>query len=172
MGYTTEFEGEIFIDPPLNDDEISLLKDLSETRRMDRTKGPLFVRGTGFAGQGRDEDILDYNDPHPDQPGLWCQWIPGRLGDYLEWNGAEKFYFAEEWMKYIIHNLLAPSARPYIDAHIDEDPRLASFTANHTLNGEIEAQGEDPDDRWKLIVVDNKVMVSRAVVSYSEPTEV
>lgn len=160
MGYTTEFEGSIQIEPPLNAQEISFLRDFNHTRRMNRTRGPLFVRGSGFYGQGNDPDIIDYNQPHPDQPGLWCQWTPNEDGTAIEWDGGEKFYDSPGWLSYIIHLLLAaPDAQWYIDQHIDEDLRLASFTCDHVLNGVIFAQGEDDEDQWELRVVDNTVMV-------------
>lgn len=180
MGYTTEFSGEVTINPPLNQDEIDFLTDFNRSRRMIRRKGPLFVGGSGDFGQGNDEDIIDHNrangepgspygNPPADyaqyqeengQPGLWCQWVPTDDGEALEWDGGEKFYNAPRWMKYIVENLLSEKARAYIDKHIDEDPRLKSFTCNHVVNGEILAQGEDSDDVWKLIARDNVVMVA------------
>lgn len=155
MGYTTEFEGHVTIEPPLNEHEVSFLKDLAETRRMNRTRGPLFVKGTGYAGQGRDEDVIDFNSPHPDQPGLWCQWEPVDDGT-IEWNGAEKFYASEEWMGYIAI-LLGRGGQSYVRDHIDEDDRLQYFTNDHVLNGVIDAQGEEAADRWRLVVEDNVV---------------
>lgn len=186
MGYTTDFEGEISIEPPLNDDEISFLTDFNNTRRMIRRKGPLFVGGSGFKGQGNDDDVIDHNrangeSPSPygssagdyeeyveanGQPGLWCQWMPSEDGEVLEWDGGEKFYNSPQWMKYIIDNLLSERARPYIDKHIDEDPRLKNFTCNHVLNGEILAEGEDSDDVWKLVVEDNVVKVAETEVTW------
>ena len=160
MGYTTEFEGSIQIEPPLNAQEISFLREFNHSRRMNRTRGPLFVRGSGFYEQRNDPDIIDYNQPHPDQPGLWCQWTPNEDGTAIEWDGGEKFYSAPEWMMYIISFLLSPAARPYIDAHLDEDPRLASFTCDHVLHGTIIAQGEEIRDRWELLVIFNRVLVS------------
>ena len=37
------------------------------------------------------------------------------------------------------------------------DPEFARFTFDHTVNGTIEAQGEDPDDAWTLTVTENVV---------------
>ena len=149
MGYTTEFSGSISIEPPLNEDEIAYLEKFARTRRMNRKKGPYFVDGSGFAGQGHDPDIIDCNQPPPGQPGLWCQWVPD--GDGIEWDGGEKFYDSAEWMKYIIDHFLRPGAHAASE--------LPFLQANHTCNGVIKAQGEDIDDRWKLIVEDNEVRV-------------
>ena len=149
MGYTTDFEGTVSIEPPLNVSEISFLTEFNETRRMHRSKGPLFVRGSGAYGQGDDEDIIDNNRPHPDQPGLWCQWTPSNEGHDLEWDGGEKFYNSVEWMRYIIDHFLKPGA-------IAKNA-LPFLQANHVCNGEIEAEGESGDDHWKLVVENNKV---------------
>lgn len=162
MGYTTDFYGSVTVTPPLNDHEIGFLADFSGTRRMNRTKGPLFVKGSGDFGQGRDKDILNHNEPHPDQPSLWCQWVT-EDGTEIEWDGGEKFYNADDWMAYIVTNLLAPSAKAYIAAHIDEDERLQHFTCDHVVNGEIQAQGEDPDDRWTLVVRNNQVQTGHTI---------
>lgn len=168
MGYTTEFSGEIEIEPPLNDFEVGFLQDFSNTRRMNRTNGPLFVRSQGFRGQDDAPDIVDYNSPPKDQPGLRCHWITNTFGDFLEWDGGEKFYSSEEWMEYLIDNLFSPEAKEYVTAHIDEDPRLKNFTFDHVFNGVIDAQGEDPEDMWKLVVEDNKVRVRHAKIVWED----
>ncbi|HRO59371.1 MAG TPA: hypothetical protein PKZ27_03015 [Rhodocyclaceae bacterium] len=160
MGYTTEFEGSIAIEPPLNAEEIAFLKKFNETRRMNRERGPYFVDGTGDFGQGADSDIKDFNSPPEGQPGLWCQWRPTEDGTTIEWDGGEKFYYSVEWMEYIIEHFLKPGALAK-----DELPFLQ---ANHICNGEIEAQGEDRDDRWKLVVQNNHVKSVEAVISYPE----
>jgi hypothetical protein len=157
MGYTTDFSGTVTIDPPLNEDEISFLEDFNRTRRMHRSGGPLFVKSDGPCGQGSGPDtVLDGNRPDPDQPGLWCQWVPDEYADppgsELGWDGGEKFYNAAEWMEYIVNKLLSPAARAYVDAHLNEDERLKSFTCDHKVDGVIEAEGEEPGDLWKIVV--------------------
>jgi hypothetical protein len=147
MGYTTEFWGEVMIDPPLNEAEAEYLRKFANTRRMYRKKGPYFVDGSGDFGQGHDPDIIDFNNPDPSQPGLWCQWVPTPSRDALEWDGGEKFYDSVEWMQYIINHFLKPGAF----ASRSGDPQFTEFTFDHTLNGVIDAQGEDPEDRWKLV---------------------
>jgi hypothetical protein len=148
MGYTTEFEGRITIEPPLSVEEIAFLNKFSNTRRMNCKQGPYYVDRGGFAGQDNDPEIIDYNNPPEGQPGLWCQWVPTDDGTAIEWNGAEKFYNSEEWMQYLI------------DHFIGQTPRAKSvlpFLGRHTLNGEIEAEGEERGDVWKLVVKDNQV---------------
>lgn len=147
MGYSTTFQGQINISPALSVDEIDYLVKFADTRRMNRANGPYFVDGTGYKGQDNNSDIIDFNQPPAGQPGLWCQWVPNKNGDALEWDGGEKFYDSVEWMQYLIDHFLKPGAIAPLDF----------LLKNHVLNGEILAQGEDIDDRWKLIVQDNVV---------------
>lgn len=160
MGYTTEFDGAVTIDPPLNEQEIQFLRKFSGTRRMNRHAGPYFVDAEDDFGQGRSSDIIDYNRPSPGQPGLWCQWVPTDDGSKIEWDGNEKFYDSVEWMKYLIDHFLSPTA-------IAKDV-LPFLQANHTVNGEIFAQGEETSDRWKLVVEDNKVSTRQGYVAYND----
>ncbi len=172
MGYTTDFAGEVIIVPPLNGDEIAYLNDFATTRRMDRTGGPYFVKGEGDFGQGNGPDqVNNHNGPPTGQPGLWCQWRPGDDGNVIEWDGGEKFYNSVEWMEYLIDHFLKPGAVASTVEDIDEqDARIRNFTFDHVLNGEIYAQGEDYDDRWKLVVENNVVKTAQAVITYPDPT--
>jgi hypothetical protein len=163
MGYTTDFWGAVKIKPPLSNDEINFLQKFSETRRMHRKKGPFYVNGMGMMGQDHEDDVINYNQPPPGQPSLWCQWQPAGGGTLLVWDGSEKFYEAEHWMKYIMEHFMAPSA---------EAKNALPFLQPHTCNGEIYAQGEDRDDAWMIEVEDNVVKVSRGHVEYSTPVEI
>jgi len=144
MGYTTEFDGTIEVVPPLSSEDAEFLVAFSDERHEDP------------------DDAVIY-------PGIWCNWAPvtqhswvtgarghktpvKTYGAGIGWNEAEKFYSSAEWMKYIIDKFLAPKG--------------------YVLNGVIEAQGEDPEDRWKLLVEDNKVLTQHAKVEFLEPMEV
>lgn len=176
MGYSTDFWGEVRIDPPLNASEKSYLQDFASTRRMKRENGPYFVKATGFMGQGPDEDVQEYNGPDITQPGLWCQWVPTEDGSALEWDGGEKFYSSVEWMKYLINAFLSSEAKLKTDLEEGAfeaqawpvDERFKDFTFDHVVNGEIDAQGEDLDDRWKLTVEDNEVRTFYAIILFEE----
>jgi len=148
MGYTTEFRGRVSIDPPLSAAEVSYLRKFAETRRMDRANGPYYVDGGGDLGQAPEPDVRDYNTPPTGQPGLWCQWVPTDDGTAIRWDGSEKFYHSEEWMRYLIEHFVG--SNPLAQ-------RQLPFLQPHVLNGEIVAQGEHMDDRWKLVVEDNVV---------------
>lgn len=153
MGYSTEFEGEFTIEPVLTKEQTAYLKLFSDTRRMKRdpkkaanlpdpireavglplgVDAEFFVGGTGWAGQDRDESILDYNDEPSTQPGLWCQWEPSEDGSKLRWNGAEKFYCYVEWLQYINENFLKAWGRK--------------------ISGAVSWQGEDSPDYGLLTV--------------------
>lgn len=174
MGYTTEFEGRIKVEPPLNLSEYTYLKDFANTRRVLRRNGPYFVRGTGFMGQGNDADVVNHNHPDGEQPGLWCKWEPTQDGTAIEWNGMEKFYDSADWMEYIIDHFLKPDARLLKRIQLDTfgafgwdfDERFKEFTFDHVLNGTIYADGEDPGDLWQLVVIDNEVETRAANITY------
>lgn len=160
MGYTTDFEGSVSIEPPLNEKEIKYLNLFSGTRRMNRKNGPYYVGGTGDFGQGADDDIIDSNNPDPSQPGLWCQWVT-EDGSKIEWDGGEKFYYAAEWMQYIIENFFGENPLAKVN-----DPEHFDFLQGHTINGEIFADGEEPDDHWCIVVQDGKVTTKEGEVVY------
>lgn len=158
MGYTTTFNGSVSITPPLNEEEIEFLDKFNRSRRMNRKNGPYFVDGNGDFGEDHDSDIIDFNGPPPGQPGLWCQWITNHDGTGLEWDEGEKFYNAAEWMQYIITHFLAPNAVAKSE--------LPFLQANHTVNGEIDAEGESQGDMWKLVVTDNVVTVKQGRIVF------
>lgn len=154
MGYSTEFFGRFLLNKELDDDLCTYLKKFSETRRMKRdpkkleemgygdansfgVEGEYFVEGKGDFGQDRDESIVEYNESPLTQPGLWCQWIPSEDRFGIEWDRGEKFYYAAEWIQYIIFHFLAPNG--------------------YILNGIVNAEGEEYDDRWHIHIIDNKV---------------
>lgn len=175
MGYTTDFFGRISIEPPLNEHEVSYLNDFNNSRRMKRTGGP-YVADPGddrgqygilMGGTGRQpkDEIIDHNGPPEGQPGLWCQWQATDDGKFIEWDGGEKFYHSPEWMAYIINHFLRDGAEASKTDRFGRgkpDPRFEHFTFDHVLNGAIEAEGEDPNDRWMLVVEGNEVSVREA----------
>ena len=107
------------------------------------TDGEYFVGGAGFYGQDRDQSILEYNCPASTQPELWCQWVVTEDGNYLEWDGGEKFYSYVAWLEYMIKNFFDPF--------------------EYVLNGEVGFQGEDSDDLGVIYVNDNKVTVEYGI---------
>lgn len=166
VGYTTTFEGHFTVTPPLNEDEASYLAEFSASRRMDREKGPYFVRGSGDFGQGHDKDIRNRNAPPEGQPGLWCQWVPEDGGDVIAWDGGEKFYNAEAWIKYLIDHFLKADPERDVAAMIEADERFATFTFDHVVSGTVYAHGEYAEDRWAIEIEDNVVYVMQGATVY------
>lgn len=160
MGYTTYFDGEFDIEPKLSKDDNAFLTKFSESRRLAwKDKGNQHGSdGEWYTGGGpnpdhNDKGIVDINQPPLCQPGLWCKWAPTKGGTALHWNGGEKFYDYVSWLKYLIDNYLAP--RGYV------------------LNGTVYWAGEESEDKGKIVVKNNKVLVAAAkAVSYETPEEV
>jgi len=176
MGYTTDFTGRFEISPPMRPVHMNYINKFSNTRRMGRNalmvskmpdpvreaaglpvgiQGGYYVGDTADFGQGRTNDILNYNREPEGQPGLWCQWVVNTEdmsedgeGLYLEWNGAEKFYSYVEWLQYIIKHFLQPWG--------------------YTINGTVEWQGEDSKDRGRIVVKDNVVRTQRAKFTFED----
>jgi hypothetical protein len=173
MGYTTYFDGEFEITPPLHEKHSEYLTKFSETRRVKRdpkicanmkddlriavgldvgVEGDYFVGGGGFAGQERDESVVEYNYPPNGQPGLWCQWIPNEDGTALGWDQGEKFYQYTEWLKYLIDTFFIPWG--------------------YTLNGKVSYQGEESDDQGVIHCKDNMVeTIPNTIISPSPSFE-
>ena len=88
----------------------------------------------------------------PTKYATWCDWRADADGTAIRWNGGEKFYDGAAWMAWMI------------DRYVP---------ANHTVNGDINAEGEESGDRWLLKVTDRKVTVHAGTVAYaSEGTPV
>lgn len=160
MGYTTEFEGEFLIEPPLSTKLTKYINRFSNVRHMKRNiektkelypnwrdfcfrcrlgyEGEYFAIESDDYGQEYTSDIIDYNEPPETQPGLWCDWfVPEDDPSVLRWDGSEKFYDYKEWLEYLIKNFLEPNG--------------------HVVNGTVRFEGENPDDKGYLYVNDNKV---------------
>ena len=151
MGYETTFEGYITIEPPLNPQEIEFLTLFSRTHRLNRTQGPYFVGGnTDTTG------VLTPMGPPRGQPNLNCDWTPSLDGKYLEWNGSEKFYDCTEWMRYLMDHFLNSN-------HLAPMP----FLQGHSCNGTIDAQGEEMNDRYRIVVTEGKVVTQSAIIQWS-----
>jgi len=160
MGYTTDFYGEFTLDKQLKPEHKAYLVAFNETRRMARDPKkaksmpdpvreavglPLgkdcefFVGGEGYAGQGHDASIINYNGTPSTQPSLWCGWVPNEEGTAIIWDGGEKFYEYIDWIEYLIKNFIKPWG--------------------YSLSGEIEWQGEERNDLGKIQISNNSVKI-------------
>ena len=66
MGYSTDFDGAIAIEPALSEEQVSKLNAFASERHD----------GAGF-------------------PGIWCDWEVAEDGSEIGWNGNEKSYEME-----------------------------------------------------------------------------
>jgi hypothetical protein len=110
MGYTTDFTGQVTIEPALDEHlKAELLR---------------------FAAARHDGAEF---------PSTRCGWVPNEDGTAIGWDGVEKFYAAEHWLAYLVK----------------------VFLKDHKVTGVIEAEGEWPDDLWRIEMRDNRVYVVR-----------
>jgi len=163
VGYNTDFSGKINVVPPLNEFEISFIKEFSKTRHQGYVGGPYVV--TDFVHLTGGEVPGAQNTPPKGQPGLWCDWVSTDDGTAIEWDGGEKFYDSAAWMTYLIDTFLSDGCTLMREMASGMDPdrfypdEFEAFTFDHVLNGVIEAQGEETSDHWWLLVKDNVVEV-------------
>ena len=169
MGYNTDLYGSFDLDKPLTPEHKAYLEKFAETRRMNRDaeiaskiddpirvaaglpigdNGEYFVNGRGFCGQDEDESVKESNHPPAGQPGLWCQWVPSANGKSIVWDGNEKFYEYVDWIEYLIEHFLKPWG--------------------YVVNGSVEWQGEERDDRGLIEVEDNVVTTKVGRIVYEE----
>ena len=156
MGYTTDFSGEFRLRGKRENFEKAqeLINGLADTRRMERdlsrvseyldkpveeygVDGEFFYPTSRWpwwecCGQGNDPSItsnIHFNTPPADQPSLWLSWRIENDEDsfWLEWDGSEKFYRYDEWLRYLYNKILKPNGI--------------------WLEGEVDWQGENDDDR-------------------------
>ena len=156
MGYDTTFVGGLTFSKKPTAQFKEYINRFSSTRRMprdvDKIKelypnwreycffGELGKMGEYFAIEEKtsDKSIIDYNGYACSvHPSLWCCWVI--KGNKLVWNGAEKFGNYVEWLEYMIAHFFNPFG--------------------YVLNGNIEFQGEDDDDRGVILVANNIVQV-------------
>lgn len=129
MGYTTTFKGQFKLDRQLSPEHAAELIALNEYEApKPRTLGGGFSRQKGPEGQPE-----------------WvpCDWTPTRTLDGIHWNGAEKFYDWEAWLRWIVEKRLTPWG--------------------YTLTGSVRWRGEDSTDSGTLSVVDGKVIAAKDV---------
>ena len=188
MGYSTDFNGSIKIEPALNEKQRDYINDLSHTRRMKRdvnklmeiykgafgypfateqtpeaiygVEGEFFVREDGMSGQDRDGSILDYN-MSPGQHNFLGDSIC-QPGLWCQWeiteDGTELQWDGGEKFYNYVEWLEYLINRFFSKWGV-------------LLNGEIEWVGEDTSDLGKIVVKDNVVKALEGTVTYSEDEE-
>lgn len=85
-----------------------------------------------------DPSVLDFNQPPPSQPSLWCPWIPSQNGSRLQIEDVKSYYYVI-WLEYMIKNFFKP------------------WKIN--VNGNVAFQGDNKFDRGKIFCKDNSVKI-------------
>ena len=113
MGYTTRFDGGFSLIPSATEEDA---KELYKTW----------------------DDGHAFDFPCPDG---YCQWQISKDGARLAWDGNEKFYHYEEWLRALVEGYFSPRGI--------------------TVAGSVTWQGEDISDRGVLSVVNGKVAATK-----------
>jgi hypothetical protein len=181
MGYTTDFEGIVKINPPLNPLQVKFINEINRTRRMKRDSNKLMEiykgeygnpfatektaeaiygnEGEFFVGRENDRDasILDYN-MSPGQSNFLGD-SKGQPGLWCQWEVSEdgttlRWDGGEKFYNYVewMEYLVNRLFKPW----------------GVVLNGFIEWNGEDSSDKGKIKVKDNVVTSHEAIITYKD----
>lgn len=168
MGYDVFCNGEVEISPPLNEEEISYMRDFLAARHVQRVRGPYYAKG-GDGVFGPNADIINRNAPGEEQLSLYSPLEVAEDGTTL--CGPEDYVRHEgdhgDWLCWLIEHLLGPAGRKHAGEAADVDERLGAFTFDHVLTGELWLEGED-GERWMVEVKDNVVVHREGIVVYCE----
>lgn len=95
---------------------------------------------------------VDTRDRMGTYPGCHCQWVLTNDNKGIKWDGEEKFYEWEEWLRWIIRQYLLPNG-----VH---------------LKGRVTFQGEDVDDAGFIEVLEgSRVVVTKVAIVADEYAE-
>ncbi len=83
MGYTTEYSGELDIEPPLPAETVAAINEFCTTRH-----------DPGYTEE---------------QPSIWCDWEVQPDGASIGWNGTEKSYMMDKWLPILIRDFIEPT---------------------------------------------------------------
>lgn len=164
MGLHTDYLGHARITPALNADEVEFLRSFDETRHcgdrspLDVVQHPADNEPTG--------DVDAHNLPAVGRPGLWCPWTCCGTGCCLHWDGLEKPYAPQEWLRFLIDTFLRPSA---VLANDPQAQRLG-LTFDHLLDGMLVGQRQESGELFALVVRKN-VVQRRVLVPGAEGTD-
>ncbi|UGQ13596.1 hypothetical protein LO772_08325 [Yinghuangia sp. ASG 101] len=168
MGYSTDFSGRLTVTPPLNAAEVAYLTAYAATRHQPRRSGPYTLAPDPEAPDVvGDPDVTDHGRD-PELPNLWCDFRPTQDGTAIVWDGTEKTYSAEEWIRHLVDTFLRPGARLAAELAAPVPgraypPHLRAFTFDHTVTGTLHARGARLGDTWRIDVADNHVTATRTL---------
>jgi hypothetical protein len=151
MGLHTDYLGSLRIEPPLSPAEVDFLKSFSRTRRCGDRAALDVVQHPADNDQAG--DVESYNRPATGMPGLWCPWTCCDEGGCLSWDGGEKAYAPDRWLRYLINTFLRPGAA----LAADPAARDVGLTFDHVLAGMIVGERQETGELFALAVKDNVV---------------
>ena len=151
MGLHTDYLGSLRIEPALSPADVDFLKSFNRTRHCGE-RPALDVVGHP-ADYDREDDDASYNRVTTGMPGLWCPWTCCDEGCCLRWDGGEKPYAPDRWLRYLIDTFLRPGAA------LAGDPaaRELGLTFDHVLTGMIVGERHETGELFALAVRGNVV---------------
>lgn len=191
-----DFWGSITIDPPLNDYETAYLKRFTARCGDTWSKGPYFLGDQDDRPGADTEEVLGDHavpadvdtaaveaaaadpprlSPAQNTPGSRSDWVLSEDRAGLELDVVDRYDDPVAWAKYLIDVFLRPGAVLQHDlAHRvlgwEYPAELESFSFDHVCSGVLDAQGENGDDRWRLVVRDNVLSIQDGEVSFARET--
>lgn len=154
MPFDAHYTGKLTISPPLNLAEAKALGIFLAVRHVQTVNGPLDIRRSLTPGH---PDVVDWNKPAQNMPGLYTGLEITDDGASLVWNGEEKPGDLTEWIIYLIEYFLKPGAMFEEEAKQSaEDNLLHGFSFDHKVNGELHG-GTSQNEFWTIHVEDNEV---------------
>ena len=157
MGYSTFFCGRFELVPALTPSQVATIGELYNHRhslassRDDEPllrlpyEAPLMGNMSELAPVGRSPSHATYTGCEKGMawsgpfPSAYCQWTVTSDGSYLEWDGGEKFYGYELWLRFLIEHFFKPW--------------------NVAVTGAIEFEGEDGVERGTIFAHGDRVLV-------------
>lgn len=157
MGLHTSYVGHVAVTPPLAPGEVELVRALNETRRWDAPGGALRTASHPSDDEPAEHcsaEVADaYNRPAPGAPGLWCPWTACERGHCLHWDGVEKPYRGEEWLRWTVDTLLRPGAVVAGTAFASRH----GLSCDHQLAGVLVGERHETSELFALDVSGNRV---------------
>ena len=169
MGYSTDFSGSFELVPALTPSQVATIGKVHRHRHSSpsgleddpmptlpyaaplmgnmSTLAPVERFPSNAVYTGREKGMA-WSGPFPS---AYCQWTVTSDGSYLEWDGGEKFYAYELWLRFLIEHFFKPW-------------RVA-------VTGAVHFRGEDGDERGTISAHGDRVFVHLAKFAHGRGME-
>lgn len=163
MNFETVLFGAAFISPKLDGETKNFINLFSKTRHCLRTDKYMAEDNTNAVdSQGNISiapisGLLSANGTMSGQPEHthWCFWEA--VDSQIVWNGSDKFYQPEKWLKYLIDHFLKQDCLASLSAKTDERHKHFQNFGGYSCEGYFLVQGESIDDAFEIFIEDNCV---------------